>query len=222
MFEKIQNLMKRIMRLGLRKRTHGEFIKDLLKPDLDRLSGENPVFVETGCGVSTLSLAEIGLKVSAVICSCDYNSEKANELRAVSGNTLDNVRFMMGDSLKSLEKIVSEYPEIHFVFLDSAASAMHTFREFMVVEKHLKPGARVLVDNAAIPGFQRLLGPVRKGKILVPYLLASPYWEVAGHPDSGDSMVSAILRSEPDYADPDYEAPEYIDDWRRQFRKKLK
>ena len=156
-----------------------------------------------------------------MIYSCDYNSEKADELRNTAGKELDNVKFMIGDSLGSLGVLAAECPVINFLFLDSAASAMHTLREFMLVEKCLKPGSRVLIDNAAIPGVWRVLSPVRKGKILVPYLLASPYWEVVGYPDSGDSMVSAVLRAEPNYADPDYEDPEYIDDWRRQFEAKL-
>ena len=209
------------MRLGLRKRSHGELIKILLEKDVDRLSGKKPVFVETGCGLSTLSLAEMGARVSATIITCDYNSEKADELRASSENILGNVRFMIGDSLDSLGKIAAEHPEIHFLFLDSAASAMHTFREFLLVEQCLKPGATVLVDNAAIPGAWRVLSPVRKGKILVPYLLASPCWEVTGHPESGDSMVSAVLRSEPDFADPAYEDADYIDNWRRLFKERL-
>lgn len=66
-----------------------------------------------------------------------------------------------------------------------------------------------------------MLSPVRKGKILVPYLLASPFWEVSGYPDAGDSMVSAVMRSEPNYADKDYEDSEYIDNWRSLFKKEL-
>jgi len=56
----------------------------------------------------------------------------------------------------------------------------------------------------------------------VPYLLASPYWEVCAHPRAGDSMISAILHSEANFANPDYEHTDYIDNWRARFDKTLK
>jgi len=113
--------------------------------------------------------------------------------------------------------LAEQLPRIDFLFLDSAASAMHTFREFMSVERLLAPGSILLIDNAAIPGESKLLSLARKGKILVPYLLASPYWRVAGHPQAGDSMVSAMLTDQPTHADPAYEDPGYIDMWQQYF-----
>jgi hypothetical protein len=73
------------------------------------------------------------------------------------------------------------------------------------------------VDNAALPGARRLLSPVRKGKILVHYLLASPVWEVEEFPTAGDSMIAAYRHAELNYADPSYEDPEYVDPWRTAF-----
>lgn len=209
----------KVKRRVLRTQSHGDLIKALLGQDAGNLT--DAVFVETGCGVSTLALAEIGRRVGATVYSCDYNPEKAEQLKASAGDVLSNVNFVIGDSLESLRAIAAKHPVIRFLFLDSAASAMHTFREFLLVESCLRTGSRVLVDNAALPKQKMVLSPVRKGKILVPYLLASPFWEVTGHPGAGDSMVSAVMRAEPDYADRDYEDPEYIDNWRAKFNREL-
>jgi len=200
---------------------HGTMIKKLLVENKNLL-GESPVFVETGCGVSTVSLAVIGHEVGGIVYSCDYDREKADELRDISAEIVGDVSFMIGDSIDSLEIIARKHSSIQFLFLDSAASAMHTFKEFMAVEQCLFPGSILLVDNAAIPGEKRVLSPVRKGKILVPYLLASTNWEVTGRPSTGDSMVSAIMHKEHDYADSNYEDPEYVDNWKALFSKTLK
>lgn len=129
---------------------------------------------------------------------------------------------MIGDSRENLQKIGEKHAKINFLFLDSAASAMYTFREFLLVESILKPGAYLLIDNAALLEEKtELLSPVRKGKIIVPYLLSSPYWGVKAYPRSGDSMIFAILHSEPKFADPAYEDPGYIDSWRSLFDKEL-
>jgi hypothetical protein len=72
----------------------------------------------------------------------------------------------------------------------------------------------VLIDNAALPGARLLLSPCRKGKLLVPYLLASPVWRVKAHPRAGDSMVSALHDRAGARADASYEDPGYVDHWR--------
>ena len=218
----VGRITKRIKNATLKKQSHGALIEELLN-DAVSLTGQTPpVFVETGCGISTISLAKVARQRGAQVYSCDYNQEKSDELKSSSPEGIDNVQFMIGDSLESLASIASKHDTIDFLFLDSAASAMHTFREFTTVEKCLKPGSRLLIDNAALPGETRLLSPVRKGKVLVPYLLASPFWEVTGYPGSGDSMVAATMHTEADFADPDYEDPEYIDNWRSLFSQELK
>ena len=224
MSSKINRLINRLRykaRYWVRKqKTHGELIEELISASIDIHHGKK-IFVETGCGVSTISLGKCGSEGDVTIYTCDINSEKADELKELSGPSIGNVQFRIGSSLDSLESIAQNHDTIDFLFLDSAASAMYTFQEFMTVEKCLKTGSVLLIDNAAIPGEKHLLSPVRKGKILVPYLLASRYWEVQGHPDAGDSMVSAIKRDSPDYADPMYEDPGYIDHWRAQFNKEI-
>jgi predicted O-methyltransferase YrrM len=206
--------------MAFQKLTHGELIKELLSSN-PKFSGKAAIYVETGCGISTLALAEMGKANNAAVYSCDINSEKAHELESLSGGLVSNVNFLIGNSLDNLYEIAAKHKVIDFLFLDSAASAMHTFKEFQVVEQYLKPGSCVLIDNAAIPGEKHVLTPVRKGKILVPYLLASPFWEVTGHPEAGDSMVSAVMHSEADYADDAYEDPDYIDNWKNLFGKTL-
>lgn len=202
-----------------RERSHGEMIEMLLR-EREGFFGDNSVFVETGCGVSTISLSKCAKDLNALVYSLDYRSEKCDDLKLRFGDQISNVQFVIGDSLTNLPAIAAKH-KIDFLFLDSAASAMHTFREFLICEPALNPEACLLVDNAALPDEKKLLSPVRKGKILVPYLLASSYWEVRAHPRSGDSMISAILHKEPNFADPDYEHPEYIDNWQAYFNKTI-
>ena len=202
-----------------REHSHGEMIEKIIRERQDFFK-DSPVFVETGCGMSTVSLSKCANEFNAVAYSFDYNSDKSDELKERVGDQVANIEFVIGDSLENLPEIVAKHT-IDFLFLDSAASAMHTFREFLICEPALKPGASLLVDNAALPGEKLLLTPCRKGKVLVPYLLASPYWDVSAHPTAGDSMISATLQSEADFADFDYEHPEYIDNWKIAFDKKL-
>ena len=199
--------------------SHGDLITRLIDRHAKRFH-QPVVLVETGCGLSTVALASASQRLKAVVYSCDYNQEKILELQRLIGNTTD-VAFRVGDSHESLRAIVADHAHLDFVFLDSAASAMHTWQEFLMVEPRLLPGAVLLVDNAALPGARRLRSPVRKGKILVHYLLASPVWEVEGFPAAGDSMIAAYRHAEPSYADPSYEDPEYVDRWRLAFNSGL-
>jgi SAM-dependent methyltransferase len=200
----------------VRRYTHGEMIKNLLSQHTDLIPDE-PVFIETGCGISTLLLADIGKKYNAKIYSCDLNTDKVQALRLRAGERVSNVDFLIGDSTKLLQDLASKHHRVHFLFLDAAASAMHTFKEFQAIEQSLGPGSILLIDNAALPDQSRLLSPCRKGKIIVPYLLASEFWELSGHPDAGDSMISAVCHDNPGFADPAYEWPEYNDPWEWSF-----
>lgn len=94
---------------------------------------------------------------------------------------------------------------------------MHTFQEFQIIEPFLKAGASLLIDNASLPNTRVMLSPCRKGKIIVPYLLASVWWEVTGHPTAGDSMVSAVRHDCPEFADPAFEWPGFVDTWEADF-----
>jgi predicted O-methyltransferase YrrM len=211
----VAGLLSRFRPRPHRTMSHGDLITRLI--DHHAASFHQPVvLVETGCGLSTVALASAAQRLKAVVYSCDHNQEKIAELQRLIGNTA-NVAFRVGDSHESLRAIVAEHAYLDLVFLDAAASAMHTWREFLIVEPRLQPGAVLLVDNAALPGARRLLSPVRKGKILVHYLLASPVWEVEGFPTAGDSMIAAYRHAEPNYADPRYEDPDYVDRWRVAF-----
>jgi predicted O-methyltransferase YrrM len=145
-------------------------------------------------------------KHKAEAYSIDHNPDKIADLKSNFAEQVAGVEFVESESIRALGDLSTRYCQIDFLFLDSASSAMHTFREFQIVEQRLGPGSILLVDNAAVPGESGALGKVRKGKILVPYLLASAYWEVRGYPYAGDSMVAAVCRNEGHFADPDYEA----------------
>ncbi len=200
--------------------SHGEMIKLLVRENIPHFPAQ-PVFVETGSGVSTLGLAEAGQECNAKLYSCDHNQDKVNALVERTHGKLDQVEFFIGDSLESLASIAEKHGEFHFLHLDSAGSALHTFREFMVIEPYLSPGTCLLIDNAALPGATDVLSDVRKGKILVPYLLALAHWDVHVHPKAGSSMVSATMHEEAAFAEPDYELQDWVDHWSDHFDKYL-
>jgi hypothetical protein len=135
-------------------------------------------------------------------------------LRERGGAALENVQFLAGDSLETLPAIAARHERIDFALVGSAPSATHTLREFFALEARLGPGARLLVDEAALPGARLTLGPCRKGALLVPYLLASPVWRVTAHPRAGESMVSAVYDRVGARADARYEDPRLADSWR--------
>ena len=174
-------IMNPTLHLIRRELTHGQMLAKHLATRIQYLP-PNLVLVETGCGRSTLYLAESGRALNATVYSCDMNAKKIAALKQQAGDRLANVIFMTGDSHDLLKQITRRHPQIDFVFLDAAASAMHTFQEFQIIEPFLKAGASLLIDNAALPDTRAMLSPCRKGKIIVPYLLASAWWEVTGHP----------------------------------------
>lgn len=218
MLTKLKQLLNQD-RTRIRQYTHGEYIEKVIMEHKDTFN-LSPVFVETGCGISTISLNKCAEALNAQAFSLDYNREKCDELKSRFGDKVRNIQFIIDDSLKTLPLITKEH-QIDFLFLDSAASAMHTFREFQICESALGAGACLLIDNAALPNEKDVLSPVRKGKILVHYLLASPYWEVFPEPKAGDSMILSVRHDTPDYFDPAYEDPGFIDNWRDNFDKSL-
>ncbi|MCD6394269.1 MAG: class I SAM-dependent methyltransferase [Planctomycetes bacterium] len=211
-----KNLFSRVYR----RHTHAEMVRILVAKQMRDFASES-IFVETGSGISTVALTEMAKKCNGRLYSCDINDEMLGELKKRAGDQLTDVTFLIGDSIASLREIAGKHDRIDFVFLDSAASAMHTFREFQVIEPCLKAGSCLLIDNAALPQAKLLLSPCRKGKILVPYLLASPNWQVRGHPDAGDSMVSAVYSDKPNFADERYERSRNIKYWQASFQKHL-
>jgi predicted O-methyltransferase YrrM len=200
---------------------HGQLITELLErvqPHRD----QRLVFVETGCGLSTVALADVARRTGAIFYSCDLNQDKLDALRERTGDALANVEFLLGDSLDSLATVAARHGRVDFALLDSAPSATHTLREFLVLEPRFGPGSQVLIDNAALPGARLLLSPCRKGKLIVPYLLASPFWTVRAHPRAGDSMVSAVLDAVGARSDGEYEDARYVDHWRATFDRGLR
>lgn len=200
--------------------SHGDLITRLLGEHKSGFSSA-PVFVESGSGVSTVALAHAARSLNARVYSCDFNESKVSALKETAGDGIKEVNFIIGDSIAGLKQVAESNQRIDFAFLDSAASALHTFREFLLLEPCLAPGSVLLIDNAALPCESKVLGPVRKGKVLVPYLLASPFWDVSAFPTAGDSMICAVRHSKPDFADPAYEHPEYVDHWKALFEKEL-
>lgn len=77
--------------------------------------------------------------------------------------------------------------------------------------KQITGGVSLHIDNAALPDTRVMLSPCCMGKIIVPYLLASAWWEVTGHPTVGHSMFSAVRHNRLEFADPAFEWPEFVD-----------
>ena len=67
------NLNYRLKTLKVTNRTlsHGEMIKLLVRENIPHFPAQ-PLFVETGSGVSTLGLAEAGQECNAKLYSCDH------------------------------------------------------------------------------------------------------------------------------------------------------
>ena len=212
---------ERVYRRVWRAQDHGALIRELLAK-VQPIRDHRLVFVETGCGLSTLALVEVARRTGALVYTCDLDAEKLEQLRERSRDALTEVTFLAGDSLESLSEIASRHGRVDFALLDSAPSATHTLREFLLLEPRFGPGSRLLVDDAALPGARLLLSPCRKGKLIVPYLLASPFWTVTAHPRAGDSMVSAVLDAIGARADSGYEDPSYVDRWRSTFDRRLR
>ena len=184
-----------------------------LLADLQPRPPDAPVLVQTGCGPATPALAAVADRVGAVLYCCEADGDKIAALQAADGSALGDVLFLRGDSLEELARIAARHERVDFALLGSAPSATHTLHEFFALEARLGPGARVLIDEAALPGARLALRHCRRGKLLVPYLLASPVWRVAAHPRVGESMVSAVHDRVGARADASYEDPSYVDRW---------
>ena len=209
----LANRWKKLFRKVYQNLTHAEAIKQAIESNFSHVTKGNFVFVETGSGFSTVMLSDLAIRFNAKVYSCDHNEEKVNAFRNSMKSRLENVVFLFGDSIESLKRITEKEERVDFLFLDSAPSAMHTFREFFIMEPLLKHGTCLLIDNAALPSARLVLSPCRKGKIIVPYLMASLFWKVMGLPRAGDSMVLAMRDRKPLFADHTFEHPSYIDPW---------
>ena len=160
MFSRIRNAI--IRRLPSYK-DEAEQLRDFVFNNIESISPDTAI-VETGCGITTPVMAEIGNRSGATVYSCDNNDQKIRTLREKLGNEHENIEFLIGDSIASLNKICQRHERISLLFLDSAASALHTFREFCSVEDHLNDSALLLIDNAAIPGSTVKVESCQKGQ----------------------------------------------------------
>lgn len=202
------------------RRPHGAVIDRYLsgmRGELDP-SGER-IFVEIGAGLTTGVIADHARRLNATFYTCDINEQLLGEIVANLPPDM-RVRPIPGDSLVAMTRIASEVDRVDFAFFDSAPSASRTFREFQILEPLFQPGAVIIADNASLPCAWFTFSGCRKGKILVPYLLASPFWQVIPWPHDGDSMVAAIRHKAPAWADRNYEWSDYQgDNWRRRVPK---
>lgn len=162
------------------------------------------VFVEFGAGTTTPVIASHAARLGGRFYSCDLNHTKCAE---VAQDISHPVSFLYEDTTEAAMRIAAVEDHVDLLFLDAAPSAMKTFVDFQVLEEHLCPGSVVIIDNAELPG--RTVGPrhskCRKGKIVVPYLLGSAYWEVFEHPEFGGSMVAGVRHAEPKFTLFEYE-----------------
>jgi predicted O-methyltransferase YrrM len=87
---------------------HRALIRVLLA-QLEPPRGRRAVFVETGCGLSTLALAEAARELDAFVYSCDLNEEKIAALRERLGDAIVHVQFLIGDSLTSVAQVAARH-----------------------------------------------------------------------------------------------------------------
>lgn len=198
---------------------YGGLIRSLVSK-LEPPRGRRPLYVQTGCGPATRALAEIARETGALLYVCEPSADRIDALRGASPYELGHVQFLCGDSLASVAQIATRHERLDFALLDSAPSATQTLHEFLCLEPRFVPGARILIGDAALPDARLLLRPCRKGKLLVPYLLASPFWSVSAHRRPGDPMVSAVLDMVAARADVSYEDPSYVERLRAAFERK--
>ena len=204
------------MATSTQRESHSDLLDRYLRA-FESAPARTRVFVEVGAGLTTATIARHAQRLGARFLCCDTDERL---LRAI-GESINRdgvVEFQAGDSEAVLTRIATWVQRIDFAFLDAAPSAMKTFAEFRILERRFAPGSVLVLDNAAIPGAEPPSLPCRKGKILVPYLLASAHWEVVGHPQSGDAMIAAIRHDAATWSDPAYEWDDYPgDDWRRRI-----
>jgi len=197
----------------------GEFIIQIVDEYKDSFP-EEPTFIECGSGLSTLYLAEAGRRTNATVFSIDNNAQKIDALKKDNDRWLWNVKFRINDSVKTIKALAALYGRIDLLILDSAPSALYTFNEFKGAERYLISDSIVLIDNATWP--YSIKKNTRKGKILVPYIMAKSDWLSILYSHVGDSVIMARKMRTDDFADPDYEKPgEYIDKWQKCFKKEL-
>lgn len=204
MINKIQKRFYSILADLFRQSSHSSRIEKIVK-SAEKSFQSKPVFIEIGCGATTPTLGLLGKRYDAKVYSIDLDNLKIEKIINSYKNQVENIEFMMEDSLSALRKIEELNDHIDFVFLDSAASALQTFKEFVIIEPKLNYGANLLIDNAKLPNRKLALTASRKGKIIVPYLLAHPNWKVIGYPLEGDSMVGAIKNDNYDDFNEEYE-----------------
>ena len=159
---------------------------------------ENSVVIEVGAGASTVIVEKICKKNDCI----GYTLEIAEKTIERVSKTCPSTKFILGPSLDTLPEMDLEQKPIGLLFLDGAPSAMMTFLEFQLMQSHLIVGSIVLIDNATM--YEETISreselACRKGRVIVPYLRAHPFWEVKPYPQYGGGMVMAILRDEPSF-----------------------
>lgn len=118
---------------------------------------DHMVIVETGCAShgtsSTILWDNIVSKYGGTVISIDINEETVMKCRE---KVSDRVHVVHSDSISYLKQY--QGPPIDFVYLDSFdcnfyqdnGSSLHHLFEFMQIEKHLKDGALILIDDTPI------------------------------------------------------------------------
>jgi predicted O-methyltransferase YrrM len=108
--------------------------------------------IETGTnwGFSTIVLAQAlkdsGAKGKIHTIELDESNLKIAQNNFESAGLSEYVEAHLGDSLEILPTVISKQ-RLSFAFLDGNHSMSHVLQEFAMVEKHLKPGAKVFFDN---------------------------------------------------------------------------
>lgn len=190
---------------------------DVLKkylPKIPNPDNRRVVIVETGIGLSSFPLIEYVYAHPNVVLYCIDTSKEVIKSLQEGLDPDRKVNFLHMDTEKGLQFVIGAEKYIDLLFFDAVPCAYRTFKEFQMCEHLLTPGSIYVMDNARIPEKEHIKGECkgaacRKGKVIVPYLLASPHWVVKAFPQEAGGMIGAIMQPDAKYSDPAYSSKKH-------------
>jgi predicted O-methyltransferase YrrM len=133
---------------------------------LARVVGADDHTLETGAGASTVVFAALASRHTAVSPSADEHRRIVEYCQAHDIDT-DGVTFLAAPSDEALPRLELDRP-IDVAFIDGKHSFPHPVVDFHYVDRLLRPGGVLVIDDIPIPS----VGVVYR------YLLTSPDWEL--------------------------------------------
>jgi len=193
-----------------------DIVKEYL-PLLTHRHDRKNVLLEVGCGLSTIPMLEhcdchssklYGIDTDKTVIALLETAYPGADSEFINKKSEVGIPYVL-DKESSSDVWGGRKVNIDFAFFDGAPCAYSTMRDFLAIEPFMEPGSIYVMDNARLPEKEDVIPELvgagcRKGKVVVPYLLSSPWWEVFAHPHSAGGMIAAIKRDKPVQADTAY------------------